>query len=730
MASIEELYDAAYMAGFRGDDLDRIVAISLAESGGSEGATNSTSAEYSVGPLQINLKAGHAISESDARDPYKAMEYAYLLAYNTPQGFDHWSVHANGSYEQFMPGGAGGSPRALATSTQPGGGGMPDPLGGGEGASGYGSGDIAYGPNGEAWIWNPATGNYDIRAPHLDNPSESPDFDDQIEKDRLEESKRQADLSAATQRRGQDISASVSLRGQSLDFAATQANLAENQRQFNESQAFAKDQFLWQKQNDIALLEQRQQELATQQAQNARMFVLEQENQRFLRDKLAVDTEFGNRNLQLATQNQLFNQQATLASIQLDMTAMTQQAQQLQAQLTQEVNLFNAAKAADVSMFNIDQQTKTAMFNAEGAFNAATFNEQMQFSVDQANVQNERLRQQQLQDLAMSISEAAEDPGDRGRLASLILANSGFGAMDAAIADADLRTQDSLVPLEALLRQREDVQGQDPTPFGFTPVEWQDIQAGQATFTPAKATNVPMPNFSNVSLPKPNTTPFKPVKAPQSKSTPTFDSTKQNFIASGKNTISPNEQFQNWDTAEARAQIPDFVLKDMIARGQIPAMEEGGMVEGAFIAGDSSDGKENEELIIPLGDGMTLILPKKKMKDGSKKATKGVPKFQDGGLFQNEGRSMYEGLLDDTDRTRAQNFLNEAGRRAALGTPFDINRLQTPVFASSPGTSPFVTDLLASLNAIQRGVPQDYFREQANLLRPAGYSEGVIGRSR
>jgi hypothetical protein len=550
-----------------------------------------------------------------------------------------------------------------------------------------------------------------------------------------------------------------------------------------------------------------------------------------------------------------------------------------------------------------------------------------------------------LQSLAESISEAAADPGDRGKLASLILANSGFGAMDAAIAMYDGRTPDSLVPLEALLRQREDVLESEAHPFSFEPVKWNTIEAPPpvswdqvnwtpvtwtnaptpppATFTPATAAQAPMPNFSGVQVPQPNTTPFNPASIPTSAPKPasTYDSTKQNYIATGNTTAANNQQFVNSATgqaltAEERAQIPDYALQSMIDSGLIARMEEGGlfnqgmvtpfgnnqfgpasqaiqryrqnrpsrpqggqptrpapqrpesgqaliqtlssnprlqqalamlqspmsappagqpgmppstpqtqpvgqpqvqgaqdgqqviqmltqqlaanpqlaqvaqllqrlpalgaqpagyppstpttqpvgqpqveqpagvttpfshpsvqalmerlgglglslpqaetggMMQGAYI-GD----EEGPEIHIPLGPGMALVIPNKKYKQAKGK-TKGTKKMAEGGLFEEQGKSMYEGLLSDTDRTRAQNFLNEASRRAALGTPFDINRLPTPVFASSPGTSPFVGDLLASLNAISRGIPQGYFKEQANLLRPAGYSEGVIGRTR
>ena len=180
-------------------------------------------------------------------------------------------------------------------------------------------------------------------------------------------------------------------------------------------------------------------------------------------------------------------------------------------------------------------------------------------------------------------------------------------------------------------------------------------------------------------------------------------------------------------------------LRDPAAWGQwksqarpLPAAEEGGMMQGAYL-GD----EDGAELHIPLGEGRAIVFDAettkrlmKGRKDGSK--AKGPKKMAAGGTFDsgNAGRSIFEGLLDDTDRTRSRAFLDQAAERATYGTPFTTKSLPTPIGVSAPGTSRFLSDLVASLNAISRGVPQEYFREQAALLRPAGYSEGVIGRSR
>jgi hypothetical protein len=189
------------------------------------------------------------------------------------------------------------------------------------------------------------------------------------------------------------------------------------------------------------------------------------------------------------------------------------------------------------------------------------------------------------------------------------------------------------------------------------------------------------------------------------------------------NNVQSNVQQNVQQQTNQTGQLPAGFLESLRGRlpFDMPQMEEGGIVEGAYIGNDDGDAVH-----IPIpGTNMTIIMPK-----GKGKKSKGMKKMAAGGLFVNEGKSMYEGLLSDTDRTRAQNFLGEASKRSSFGTPFDINHLQTPVFASSPGTSRFVSDLLGSLNSIKRGLPPEFFEEERRKLTPTAFSEGVIGRTR
>ena len=151
---------------------------------------------------------------------------------------------------------------------------------------------------------------------------------------------------------------------------------------------------------------------------------------------------------------------------------------------------FNQGNVADqasnrIAELNIQQSNLQQQYNYNtsaanaAAINAANqFNAQMGFNVEQANVAAQQRRQEQLQSLARDISEAAKAPGDYGKLAALTLANTGWGAPATAIGKgADLRTTQSLAPLESQLRTRQDVMAQPDRPFTFTPYTAEMVQA-------------------------------------------------------------------------------------------------------------------------------------------------------------------------------------------------------------------------------------------------------------
>lgn len=92
----------AYAAGFRGQDLRTIVAISQAESGFNPQAHNPGGPgdpENSYGLWQINLVAHHDITAQQAMDPQQAANYAYKLFIHDG-GFTDWSTYTSGAYKQ------------------------------------------------------------------------------------------------------------------------------------------------------------------------------------------------------------------------------------------------------------------------------------------------------------------------------------------------------------------------------------------------------------------------------------------------------------------------------------------------------------------------------------------------------------------------------------------------------------------------------------------------------
>lgn len=351
--------------------------------------------------------------------------------------------------------------------------------------------------------------------------------------------------------------------------------------------------------------------------------------------------------------------------------------------------------------YNVD------MANATAANEAARFNAQQAFAVEQANVAAQQRRQEQLQSLARDISEAAKAPGDYGKLAALTLANAGWGAPATAIGKgAELRTTESLAPLESQLRTRKDVMAQPERPFTVTPITPERVTA------PVIA---PL-DLSKISVPV----------------APTFE-TKVPVIptATGTTSVASTPQKTSYGDYLASSGVPSWAIA--ITPGATTgggessgttAMAKGGIAKGAYISGE-----RGPELNIPLGD-KTIVLNQKQMKAAGidlKKlmSNSNKPKqFADGGVFDQGW-----GNVTDPDRTLSMNFLNDALARARAGTPWQSGPLPTPVYASTPGFSPLVMQTLGSLTSMAQGIPTEYFQELAAKYRPSGVRESVTQRT-
>lgn len=426
-------------------------------------------------------------------------------------------------------------------------------------------------------------------------------------------------------------------------------------------------------------LQRQQNEAANQQAQATltQRMQIEDNNLAFLKDKEAYARGADNQKLVLETQKQLFTQQSTMATLQM---------QQAQLSAAREVANLQSQQEAD------------------------RFNSTQGFAVAQANQRAQAEKQQQLQGLAKDIGVLGADPGDRARLASTILANSGWGQANTATAGANFITPESLMPLDALLHNRQNVMAQPDNPFTFTP-----IQARQAA--PINFSGVTMPGGSN-GAPNPNAvTTWMPGSGPVAGAPGSLGAAPAQTAANGTQTAGGF----SWSPT---------------GTGGIQAAEGGGFLGGAYISGEAGP-----EINIPLGDGQTLVLNEQQaaqhgldlkamMKGGqSQLATGGIFDATPTAPTASSGGGLYGGA-DLGDQSLARNFLQESSTRARSGTPWQTGTLPTSVYASSPGFSPLVAQLLASINAQASGVPQDFFLEQANMYRPTAVNEHVIGRSR
>lgn len=381
---------------------------------------------------------------------------------------------------------------------------------------------------------------------------------------------------------------------------------------------------------------------------------IKQQNLAFLQDKFAFESAQGLRKEALDTQQQIFSQTMAVRSLQN----------------------------------NIDQ-----------------FNARMTFDTQQANIANERARQQQLQGLASDIGTLAQDPGDRAKLASTILADSSWGHP----VTGDMRTPDSLMPLEALLRQRQDL-------MGGTPQVSVPTVPGGALGGGLNLGAVMQPPTTGA--PTPGTAQAQVAPAPNQPGNfvgndPNHDATLAASLASTVGT--PAMQSQNVNGTQVGG-LADFLkIAQQQAAAGIPMKAGGGVEDGAYISGEAGP-----EINIPLGDGRVVVLNHEQAKTAGINLDK-VMKMAGGGLF--------DGLIKDDNRDLATGFLGESTRRALSGTPWASGNLPGPQFESSPGFDPLVAALMDSIRAQATGIPAAYSRRQAALLAPAGVNENVIRRT-
>lgn len=387
----------------------------------------------------------------------------------------------------------------------------------------------------------------------------------------------------------------------------------------------------------------------------------------FLRQKADFAQSQDEKRLVMETENQIFNQQTTIATL---------QAQRQQMELTRAVQQAQMQQATD------------------------QFNASMQFNVQQGNQQAQAQKRSELAQSARDIAGFSESPTDWGKLAAFELANRGGGF--ATDEQQNFTTDRSLQPLASGLENRDQIQASPDNPYTFNPVS--------VPMLPGLGASPDIADILN------NATSGSP-GGYMDTGTPSA----QDLLAQG---IVPTA-----DTAsdfEDRRATGDEMRTYLGAKGApdwaLAKMEHGGMVEGAFIAGDSTDGKENEEVVIPdfPVQGQTFIIPKSKL---TPKMKAHLAKFATGGVFDS-------GILAPQKiTTQARAFQTQAAQRARAGTPWESGALPGYTFASSPGLDQSVIDLIASLRGVEYGEDPGYFMRQAAQRRPAGMAPQVVGRT-
>jgi len=344
-------------------------------------------------------------------------------------------------------------------------------------------------------------------------------------------------------------------------------------------------------------------------------------NLQFAEDKNAYANSVKNTELSRDAQKDIFAQQTSIANLKTQQVQMFAQRDQAQATLNQTVNLANAGAENETGRFNTTQQ----------------------FNVQRANEEAARARQQQLQSLGTDIGKLAADPGDRAKYASTVLANSGWGRENTAMAGQDLRTTDSMAPLEALLRQRESVQGQTANPYTYTPLTAS--QVGKETLAPIDLSGVNLPSeykptafvapvstLKPFELPRTNVVP-PTVPPPTSSSTYSIGGVQQ---ASNPYGDSPSGSWSSATPDAFASALAAAQADSNTTTSNFPsAAFGGGTREGEFIVGDSRSGRPTgyEEIIVNPTHAPIHVIPNHNMANyfgGTMNQYRQMPRYAEG----------------------------------------------------------------------------------------------------
>lgn len=399
-------------------------------------------------------------------------------------------------------------------------------------------------------------------------------------------------------------------------------------------------------------------------ARNTQLDALAAQQQAFLQEKATLAQKNDDKRLALETNTQI----ATIQN-QRDTYAFNVAQAQQKVYDSQQALAFDAAK-----------------YNNQGANDTARFNAQESLAYGQANDAAQARKRADIQNVNAQTGQLAQDTGNRGLFASFATANRGLGAENTAIGQGtSLIDKASVGPLEQSLQAKAALEATPDRPYTFSPITFNPIAAPPSGGGPLSSFVAPSS--------QPN--------APTTTAAPVLD-------ASGRDTNKVNA-----DNAATRA---------IAAQLGLPAAEHGGMVRGAYMSGDSSDGKENAEINIPLGGAGAMVISTKGMQPAKVKALKAkMQKFATGGLFDQLG-----------DSPLSKQFLGDASAKFREGTPWanKPGALPSPVYQSSPGFNPQLASLLNSGRALEQGIPKEYSSWLADRYAPTSISgPRIIGRT-
>ena len=432
---------------------------------------------------------------------------------------------------------------------------------------------------------------------------------------------------------------------QQAELGLAGARIGEDQRQFDLGTREAQRQFDLTQQRLLADMEMRR----TQTEADLR---LQTQLLDFNKSKEQYAQATGNKRLELDTQAQMFQQQATIQ---------------------------NLISQRDQANAEIDQ-----------------FNARMAFDAQQLDVTREENRQDRLAQNNRDIAGFAAKPVDYGAAASFALAHGGWGQQDAALAQgADLRTDRALEPLQGGLNLRE-ILGRPITPTvapqaaRLGPLDLSALRGGGGGGGSDAANSGAYRTLADTGQ-------------------------EASLRAAGLD----DAGLAAIRAAGGLTPAAITALTEAQRAGTIPAAAGGGVMDGAYISGE-----RGPEINIPTPNGAVVLNQQqaKKMGIDLKALMKNpeVKKMATGGVFSG---------LSTPATAGARSFADAGVSAARQGTPWSSGVLPTPVFASSPGTSPIVAQLLAGLRQQASGYPAEEFMRQAGLLAPTGMSERVVGRS-